>query len=179
MRPRLYLRSRGKTSNISAQCSLARICDRFRKFIHPACFCPHPSCSQIRHSHHNYPPSKVLLYTNRKAQIHVQDGTRSCAWPGPDTRSCAILWVFLCVLQMRNQFKVNLTPYFYYFVLFLGLNSCKTYLIYNMQFVIISDSHNIHSNLLHFMTQLMLLSDYHCIVMLAFSTRTSRGPRRR
>ena len=33
----------------------------------------------------------------------------------------------LCVLQMRNQFKVNLTPYFLHFVLFWGLNSCKTY----------------------------------------------------
>ena len=33
----------------------------------------------------------------------------------------------LCVLQMRNQFKVNLTPYFLHFVLFCDLNSCKTY----------------------------------------------------
>ena len=48
---------------------------------------------------HNYPPGKFLLYTNRKAQIHVQADTRrnfssagrtrSCAWPRPRTRSCA------------------------------------------------------------------------------------------
>ena len=62
-----------------------------------------------RNNPHNYPPGKFLLYTNRKALIHMQagtrwdfssagrtrscarprPGTRSYAWPRPRTRSCA------------------------------------------------------------------------------------------
>ena len=97
---------------------------------------------------HNYPPGKVLLYTNRKAQIHVQAGishlqdaqdlVRGLGLAQDLVRGLGLAQYlvrpayekslsFLCVLQMRNQFKVNLTPYFLHFVLFWDLNSCKTY----------------------------------------------------
>ena len=38
---------------------------------------------------HNYPPGKFLLYTNRKAQIHVPAGTRRDFSSAGRTRSCA------------------------------------------------------------------------------------------
>ena len=101
-------KKRGRTIMIAGICESGKT-SMFARLVHKQPVATYTSARENFGKNHNYPPGKFLRYTNRKAQIHVQagtrrdfssagrtrscarprPGTRSCAWPRPRTRSCA------------------------------------------------------------------------------------------